>query len=81
MKTFTAAVSLATTLLLSTTTAQETYTINPANVANSTRQYWCTNQKAQCPLICLQQVNDASTIQNDCDPDGTHLRLHMRQRA
>jgi len=69
MKTLTAA-SLATTLLLSTVMAQETYTIDPNNVANATREYWCTNQQAQCPLICLQQVNDASTIQNACDPNA-----------
>ena len=70
MKTLTA-VSLATSLLLSSVTAQQqTYTIDPNNVSNATRAYWCTNQQAQCPLICLQQVNDASTIQNDCDSNA-----------
>ncbi|KAK3114024.1 hypothetical protein LTR53_008063 [Teratosphaeriaceae sp. CCFEE 6253] len=62
--------SLALTALLPLAAAQTDgqYTINPANVANTTRAYWCSNQQAQCPLICLQVANDASTNQNDCDP-------------
>lgn len=58
--------------------AQETpqndypYTINPDDVSGSDRQTWCDNQRAQCPLICLQQpgVTTMTTIQNDCDPDA-----------
>ncbi|KAK0309373.1 hypothetical protein LTS16_003236 [Friedmanniomyces endolithicus] len=68
MKTTTASL-LATTLLLSSASAQqETYSIDPNAVSNATRQVWCTSQQAQCPLICLQTANDASTQQNACDP-------------
>jgi hypothetical protein len=32
---------------------------------------WCGNQRAQCPLICLQQpgVTSLTTLDNECDPD------------
>ncbi|KAK0258913.1 hypothetical protein B0A54_01759 [Friedmanniomyces endolithicus] len=69
MKTATASLLTTTTLLLSTVSAQqETYSIDPNAVSNATRQVWCTSQQAQCPLICLQTANDASTQQNACDP-------------
>ncbi|KAK0272356.1 hypothetical protein LTR35_012939 [Friedmanniomyces endolithicus] len=69
MKTTTASLLTTTTLLLSTVSAQqETYSIDPNAVSNATRQVWCTSQQAQCPLICLQTANDASTQQNACDP-------------
>ncbi|KAF2649318.1 hypothetical protein K491DRAFT_721769 [Lophiostoma macrostomum CBS 122681] len=47
------------------------YTIDPNSVSSTDRQTWCDNQKAQCPLICLQQpgVTSLTTVQNDCDPD------------
>jgi len=37
----------------------------------STREYWCTQQKSQCPLICLQQpgVDTQNTVSNECDPE------------
>ncbi|KAF2736616.1 hypothetical protein EJ04DRAFT_153263 [Polyplosphaeria fusca] len=48
------------------------YTIEPDSVDSSLRQTWCDNQKAACPLICLQQpgVETMSTVSNDCDPDS-----------
>lgn len=51
--------------------AQQVYEIDPDTVPKSTRQYWCKQQKSQCPLICLQQpgVKSQNTITNDCDPD------------
>lgn len=51
--------------------AQEVYNIDPDTVPKSTREYWCKQQKSQCPLICLQQpgVNSQNTVANDCDPD------------
>ncbi|KAF2270764.1 hypothetical protein CC78DRAFT_539243 [Lojkania enalia] len=47
------------------------YTIDPDSVSESDRQTWCDNQKAQCPLICLQQpgVTSMTTVSNECDPD------------
>ncbi|KAF2682752.1 hypothetical protein K458DRAFT_405499 [Lentithecium fluviatile CBS 122367] len=52
-------------------TAQDQYTIDPDTVTQSTREYWCKQQKSQCPLICLQQpgVETQNTVSNDCDPD------------
>ncbi|KAF2626844.1 hypothetical protein BU25DRAFT_411375 [Macroventuria anomochaeta] len=34
-------------------------------------EYWCDQNEAQCPLICLQQpgVSSSTTQDNDCDPD------------
>lgn len=30
---------------------------------------WCTSQRSQCPLLCLQYPGDnAGTISNTCDP-------------
>ncbi|EMD63022.1 hypothetical protein COCSADRAFT_200645 [Bipolaris sorokiniana ND90Pr] len=48
------------------------YTIDPDTVPQSTRDYWCSQNTAQCPLICLQQpgVNSMSTESNDCDSDN-----------
>ncbi|KAH8725355.1 hypothetical protein GQ44DRAFT_616139 [Phaeosphaeriaceae sp. PMI808] len=47
------------------------YTINPKDVSPSDRYTWCLNQKAQCPLICLQQpgVTSMTTLANDCDTE------------
>ncbi|KAF2253280.1 hypothetical protein BU26DRAFT_420343 [Trematosphaeria pertusa] len=48
------------------------YTIDPENVDQSLRDKWCDDQKAVCPLICLQQpgVTTMNTVSNDCDPDA-----------
>jgi hypothetical protein len=48
------------------------YRIDPNSVSDSDRQTWCNNQKAQCPLICLQQpgVTSMTTVDNECDPDA-----------
>jgi hypothetical protein len=48
------------------------YRIDPNSVSDSNRQYWCDQNKAQCPLICLQQpgVTSSTTEENDCDPDN-----------
>jgi len=54
--------------LISTTFSQEQYHIDPNSVSLSLRQFWCDNQKTQCPLICLQfPGNSASTESNTCD--------------
>lgn len=47
------------------------YRIDPDTVDESTRAYWCQQNQAQCPLICLQQpgVNSMSTTDNTCDSD------------
>lgn len=51
--------------------AQDPYNIDPDSVSIGDRTQWCINQKAQCPLICLQQpgVKTQTTQDNDCDPD------------
>jgi hypothetical protein len=48
------------------------YTIDPDTVPSATRDYWCSQNIAACPLICLQQpgVNSMSTESNDCDSDN-----------
>ncbi|KAL1609358.1 hypothetical protein SLS59_001724 [Nothophoma quercina] len=55
------------------TTAQNDYPyrIDPSSVSDSDRQYWCDQNVAQCPLICLQQpgVTSSTTEDNECDPD------------
>lgn len=50
-------------------TAQDQYNINPDDVPESTREYWCQQQESQCPLICLQQpgVKTQNTVANDCE--------------
>ncbi|KAJ4383024.1 hypothetical protein N0V86_002251 [Didymella sp. IMI 355093] len=48
------------------------YRIDPDSVSSSDRQYWCDQNEAQCPLICLQQpgVTSSTTDDNECDPDN-----------
>lgn len=50
--------------------AQDQYQIDPETVQQSTRDYWCDQQKASCPQICLQQpgVSSMNTVSNECDP-------------
>ncbi|KZM26333.1 uncharacterized protein EKO05_0002206 [Ascochyta rabiei] len=47
------------------------YQIDPQSVSSANRQYWCDQNVAQCPLICLQQpgVTSSTTEDNECDPD------------
>ncbi|MCJ1249060.1 hypothetical protein MMC30_006282 [Trapelia coarctata] len=43
--------------------------IDPKSVPFATRQTWCTNQEASCPLICLQMPDVTSDPSaNTCDP-------------
>ena len=62
-----------TSLAAAQTTPQQNYPyrIDPKDVSPSDRNTWCLNQKAQCPLICLQQpgVTSMTTVDNECDPD------------
>ncbi|KAK7540793.1 uncharacterized protein J3D65DRAFT_616497 [Phyllosticta citribraziliensis] len=48
-------------------------TIDPDTVTSATRDYWCTSQTSQCPLICLQvyenSTGSSDPQSNDCDPD------------
>lgn len=54
------------TSLLSLVASQS---IDPTSVPISTRNTWCTNQEASCPLICLQIPGAAGTPEaNTCDP-------------
>jgi hypothetical protein len=52
--------------------AQEQYNIDPNSVPKSLRQYWCQQNIASCPLICIQQqgVDSTTTLANDCDSDA-----------
>jgi hypothetical protein len=47
------------------------YRIDPDSVSSSDRDYWCQQNEAQCPLICLQQpgVTSMTTEENSCDSD------------
>lgn len=71
----TTALSIAalTTLSAAQATPQQNYPyrIDPDSVSSSDRDTWCSNQRAQCPLICLQQpgVTTMNTEDNTCDPD------------
>lgn len=48
------------------------YTIDPTTVDEGTRDYWCQQNEAQCPLICLQQpgVTNMDTTANSCDAEN-----------
>lgn len=60
----------ATVLLALNAQAQTTYNIDPNTVPEATRDFWCTQQKTSCPLICLQLpgVTSTTTESNTCDP-------------
>ncbi|KAK4987254.1 hypothetical protein LTR50_004766 [Elasticomyces elasticus] len=65
------AITLALVPLLGSLANAQQYSINPDSVSQSTRNYWCTSQQTQCPLICLQTPgNSAATNANTCDPVG-----------
>ncbi len=51
---------------------QADYYITPDSVSLSTRDYWCSNEKSTCPIIC-QQNPPYSTLVNTCDPVSTYL--------
>lgn len=47
---------------------QADYPIQASNVPLSTRNAWCTNQKSQCPPICLDMAPASGyPIKNTCD--------------
>lgn len=45
-------------------------TIDPSTVDSDTKNKWCDQQIAQCPLLCLQLPNATTdaTAENTCDP-------------
>ncbi|KAI1261430.1 hypothetical protein F5Y18DRAFT_204394 [Xylariaceae sp. FL1019] len=55
------------TLLFSSVTAQEQYTIDPDSVSLTLRTTWCNQEKSTCPLIC-QQIPPGGLLENDCEP-------------
>lgn len=63
---------LGITALAGLCAAQEQYHIDPESVPLSSRRYWCDQNVAQCPLICLQQpgVTTRDTETNECDPEN-----------
>jgi len=44
------------------------YYIDPNTVDQATRDSWCSDELATCPLICAQ-TDPGTTLTNDCDPD------------
>ncbi|KAI4171482.1 MAG: hypothetical protein LQ343_004220 [Gyalolechia ehrenbergii] len=44
-------------------------TIDPSTVDPSTRQKWCDDQQASCPLLCLQEGTSDAPTSNDCVAD------------
>ncbi|BAE55689.1 hypothetical protein BDV35DRAFT_407571 [Aspergillus flavus] len=49
-------------------TCQNTSTIDPSTVLDSTRKQWCESQTSACPLICLQLPGaSGSPKENKCD--------------
>ncbi|KAF1912658.1 hypothetical protein BDU57DRAFT_523066 [Ampelomyces quisqualis] len=71
------AIALSAAVLASLSAGQATpqndypYRIDPDSVSSTDRQTWCSNQRAQCPLICLQQpgITTMTTADNECDAD------------
>ena len=53
----------------SNSSAASNYGLNISSVDSSTRAYWCTQQEAQCPLICADTTpnNSSATNNNECD--------------
>ncbi|KAI4101405.1 MAG: hypothetical protein LQ339_005054 [Xanthoria mediterranea] len=43
-------------------------TIDPSTVDEGTKDTWCNNQKASCPLLCLQEGASDQPTSNDCTP-------------
>jgi len=43
------------------------YVITPSSVPLSLREFWCSNEKSTCPIIC-QQFEPGTTLVNNCDP-------------
>ncbi|KAL8949213.1 MAG: hypothetical protein Q9222_004663 [Ikaeria aurantiellina] len=41
-------------------------TIDPSTVDDDTKQKWCNDQQASCPLLCLQQGASDTPSSNDC---------------
>ncbi|KAL8852871.1 MAG: hypothetical protein Q9221_002247 [Calogaya cf. arnoldii] len=41
-------------------------TIDPSTVDEGTKETWCNNQKASCPLLCTQEGASNEPTQNDC---------------
>ncbi|KAJ5974342.1 hypothetical protein N7481_011552 [Penicillium waksmanii] len=57
-------------VLASVLTPVNTQSIDINSVAQATRDYWCSSQKAACPLICLQLPGaTGSPVDNTCDAD------------
>jgi hypothetical protein len=51
--------------------AQVQYQIKPETVPLNIRATWCTSQKQQCPLLCIQMLKSNTgviTTSNTCDP-------------
>lgn len=71
------AIALSVAALASLSAGQATpqnnypYRIDPNSVSVTDRRAWCDNQRAQCPLICLQQpgITTMTTVDNECNAD------------
>lgn len=68
MPSFKISAAILATALLSTTTGQAQFNIDPSSVPISTRTAWCQSQLTSCPLLCLQLPGESSTTEsNTCD--------------
>jgi uncharacterized membrane protein YgcG len=55
-------------LFLAVVGFSQSQTIDPSSVPLATRDSWCRDQQSSCPLLCLQQVDTATTRSNTCNP-------------
>lgn len=58
---------IAATLLTLFSSLAGSQNIDPSSVPLSTRQQWCTNQEASCPLLCTQVGATNTPTSNTCD--------------
>lgn len=58
-------------------------TLHLRSTSDSLTEYWCDQNEAQCPLICLQQpgVTSSTTEDNECDPVRLTTPLHGLRRC
>ncbi|KAL9578352.1 MAG: hypothetical protein Q9212_005771 [Teloschistes hypoglaucus] len=51
-------------------------TIDPSTVDDATKQKWCNDQQAACPLLCLQMNATDVPASNDCTPAQNPTRVN-----
>jgi hypothetical protein len=66
--------ALATAATLAVAQSDNQYQVNPDEVDDYLREFWCDTQLSTCPLICQDQENGADAVVNDCDPDSFYFQ-------